>query len=282
MDSRADQPIDITGQVAIITGGGRGLGRAFATAVAAAGASVALVARSEGQLSEVTADIASAGGRAISFAADVADYTAASRIVDQVERQLGPVSLLVNNAGVATAVGPVAETEPRDWWRSFEVNMLGPYLYSRAVLPGMITVGRGRIVNVASGAGLLAIPNMSGYVTSKAALIRFTEVLAKEVRENGITVFAIEPGTVRTAMAEQTMESREGQKWMPWFKKIFDEGRDVPADYAARLVLLLASGKADALTGCFLDITDDLSTLVQRTDQIRRDGLYTLPLRKST
>jgi NAD(P)-dependent dehydrogenase (short-subunit alcohol dehydrogenase family) len=144
----------------------------------------------------------------------------------------------------------------------------------------MIALGRGRIINIASGAGLVAIPNMSGYITSKAALIRFTEVLATEVREHGISVFGMEPGTVRTAMAEQLLESPEAQKWMPWFKTIFEQGRDVPPDYAASLVLTLASGQADELTGCFLDITEDLAALVQKTDQIRQQGLYALRLRK--
>src|SRR5262249_44716198 len=229
---------------------------------------------------ETVAELSAAGGIAISFVADVSDFTAAGVIVDRVERQLGPVDLLINNAGVATALGPVSETEPRDWWRCFEVNLLGPYLYTRAVLPGMIAMGRGRIVNVASGAGLVPIPNLSGYVTSKAGLIRFTEVLAREVHEHGISVFGIEPGTVRTDMAEQVLESTGVQKWLPWFERIFEEGRDVPADYAVRLVMLLALGKADELTGCFLDISDDIQSLAEQSEQIRREGLYSLRLRK--
>src|SRR5262249_48040481 len=156
-------PIELAGQVAIITGAGRGLGRAFAQSLAGAGAAVALVARSKDELEQTAAEIGAAGGTAISFVADVADHSAAATITDQVERQLGPVNLLVNNAGAATALGPVSQTEPHEWWRCFEVNVLGSYLYTRAVLPGMIALGRGRIVNIASGAGLAAIPNMSGY-----------------------------------------------------------------------------------------------------------------------
>jgi NAD(P)-dependent dehydrogenase (short-subunit alcohol dehydrogenase family) len=272
--------VDLKGHVAVVTGGGRGLGRAFARSLATAGASVALIARSESQLKDAVAEITESGGTAISFAADVADFTAAGRVIDQVEKQLGPVNLLVNNAGIATAIGPVAETEPRDWWRCFEVNLLGSYLFARAVLPGMMALGRGRIINVASGAGLVAIPNLSGYVTSKAALIRFTEILAREVREHGISVFGIEPGTVRTAMAEQVLESPDAQRWMPWFKTIFEQGRDVPPDCAARLVLMLASGGADELSGCFIDVTDDTTELVAQADRIRREGLYALRLSK--
>src|SRR5262245_47238443 len=138
MNNAGQQGSDLAGQVIVITGGGRGLGREFARALSRGGASIALIARSEAELSETVAELSAAGGTAISFAADVSDFTAAGAIVDRVERQLGPVDLLINNAGVATALGPVSETEPRDWWRCFEVNLLGPYLYTRAVLPGMI------------------------------------------------------------------------------------------------------------------------------------------------
>jgi NAD(P)-dependent dehydrogenase (short-subunit alcohol dehydrogenase family) len=278
--SAAQSPVDLKGHVAVVTGAGRGLGRAFARSLATAGASVALIARSEGQLAETAAEISDARGTSISFTADVSDYTSAGKIIDQVEKQLGPVNLLVNNAGIATAIGPVSATEPRDWWRCFEVNLLGPYLFTRAVVPSMIALGRGRIINVASGAGLVPIPNLSGYVTSKAALIRFSEVLANEVHEHGISVFGIEPGTVRTAMAEQVLESPESQRWMPWFKTIFEQGRDVPPDHAVRLVLTLASGRADELSGCFLDITDDPAALVEQAERIRREGLYALRLSK--
>ncbi len=144
----------------------------------------------------------------------------------------------------------------------------------------MIARRRGRIINVASGAGTASIPYMSAYVTSKAALIRLTDILAIETRDYGISVFAIEPGTVRTAMAEHALESPAGRKWMPWFRKIFEEGRDVPTDVGARFVLLLASGKADALSGRFINVADDLVSMIEQAEEIRRNDLYTLRLRK--
>jgi NAD(P)-dependent dehydrogenase (short-subunit alcohol dehydrogenase family) len=140
-------------------------------------------------------------------------------------------------------------------------------LCSRAVLPGMIARGSGRIVNVASGAGTVAIPHLGAYVTSKTALIRFTEIVAAEVAEYGVKVFAIEPGTVRTDMAGYALESEAGRRWMPWFRDIFEEGRDVPSDHAARLVTLLASGRVDALSGRFFTVHDDVLALV---DQVER------------
>ena len=214
----------LTGQVAIVTGGGRGIGKAIALALAKAGCSVAVVARSEDQLAETVRQITQLGSRAISVTADVSDPGAVERMVREVESSLGPVDLLVNNAGLAGPIGPTWETDPDDWWRCLEVNLRGPMLCARAVLPGMIARGGGRIVNVASGAGTFAIPYLGAYVTSKTALIRFTEILALETAPHGIKVFAIEPGTVRTSMAEYALESEEGRRWMPWFGEIFKQG----------------------------------------------------------
>ena len=269
---------DLTGQVAIVTGGGRGIGRAIAMGLAKAGVSVAVVARSEDQLAETVRQITQLGCRAIPVIADVSDPGAVERMVSEVEKSLGSVDLLVNNAGLAGPIGPTWETDPDAWWRCLEVNLRGPMLCSRAVLPGMIARGRGRIVNVASGAGTFAIPYLGAYVTSKTALIRFTEILALEAGQHGVKVFAIEPGTVRTAMAEYALESEEGQRWLPWFGEIFKRGDDVPPDHAADLVVLLASGHADALSGRFFTIKDDVVGLVERAGSDGLGDLQTLRL----
>jgi len=261
---------DLDGKVAIITGGGRGIGRTIALGLAKAGCSVAVVARSEDQLAETVSQITQLGSRAISVTADVSDPAAVERMVLEVESSLGPVDLLVNNAGLAGPIGPTWETDTEDWWRCLEVNLRGPMLCSRAVLPGMIARGGGRIVNVASGAGTFAIPYLGAYVTSKTALIRFTEILALEAGEHGVRVFAIEPGTVRTTMAEHALESEEGQRWLLWLGEAFKRGEDVPPDHAANLVVLLASGRADALSGRFFTINDDVVGLAERA---RGEGL---------
>src|SRR4051794_37121281 len=167
---------DLSGQVAVVTGGGRGIGRALALALSAAGASVAVVARSEDQIAETAGRIRESGGRALAIAADVADPGADGRMAEEVERALGPVDLLVNNAGDSGPLGPIAEADADRWWRCQEVNLRGPFVCARAFLPGMIARGRGRIVNVASGAGTQSIPYLSAYVVGKTALIRLTEV----------------------------------------------------------------------------------------------------------
>jgi NAD(P)-dependent dehydrogenase (short-subunit alcohol dehydrogenase family) len=256
--------INLMGQVAVVTGGGRGIGRAIAIGLASAGASVAVVARSEDQINETVGLIAQAGGRAVAVPVDVSDPEAVERMVREIERALGPATLLVSNAGLAGPIGPTWEAEPGGWWRCLEVNLRAPMLCSRAVLRGMVARGCGRIINVASGAGTFAVPHLGAYVTSKKALIRFTEVLAAEVVEYGIKTFAIEPGTVGTAMAESVLGSEEGRRWIPWFRDIFEQGRDVGPEHAARLVTLLASGRVDALSGRFFTVAADVLGLAER------------------
>jgi NAD(P)-dependent dehydrogenase (short-subunit alcohol dehydrogenase family) len=269
----------LEGGVGLVTGAGRGLGRAFSVGLAAAGMRVAAVARSANQLGETVRLIEDAGGTAIALIADVSDPLAVRRMAEEARERLGPIGLLINNAGAGGPFGPTWEPEPGDWWRCFETNMRGPFLCCREIVPGMIAAGRGRVINVASGAGTLAIPYMSAYVSSKAALIRFSETLAGELRKSGVSVFSIQPGTVRTAMAEELLASTEGLRWLPWFKQIVDEGGDVTADPATELVLFLASGKADALSGRFFAVPEDPGKVVERGDEVKRDDLYTLRMR---
>jgi len=262
--------------VALITGGGRGLGRAFAMALARNGMRVAVAARSEDQLEETVRLIRAEGHEAITVRADVTEKGEAEAMAGRVEAELGPVDLLVNNAGSGAPYGPTWELDSSEWWRTVETNLKGPLLCSNAVIPGMVARGLGRIINVASGAGTRSIPYMSAYVTSKAALIRFTEVLAEELRAHGVSVFAIQPGTVRTAMAENLLQSEAGKRWLPWFQAIFEKGQDDPPERGAALVTYLASGAADALSGRFFMVPEDPAGIVRREDQVRERDLYVL------
>jgi len=271
---------ELQGQVAMVTGGGRGLGRAAALALARAGARVVVVARSEAQLAETVRGVTEAGGEAWAVVADVSEAAAVERMARDVERALGPVDLLVNNAGTMGPLGPIWEADPGDWWHSIEVNLRGPFLCSRALLPRMLERRHGRIINVSTTAATVAVAHMGAYVIAKTALIRFTENLAAELLNSGISVFAISPGTVRTAMSEYVLESEAGKKWLPWFRKLFDRGRDAPAEKAAQLVVQLASGRADALSGRFIDVSDDLEKLLERLEEVKRDSLYTLRVAK--
>ena len=265
---------ELSGQVAVVTGGGRGIGRAIAATLSEAGMTTAVLARSASEIAETARGIEQAGGRARPFAADVTDAAAVGRAFQEIERSLGSVVVLVNNAAIPGPIGPFWETDADQWWRTLDVNLRGGMLCARAVLPGMISRRKGRIINIASSA--LPVAYFSSYATSKAALVRFTETIAAEVKPHRISMFAVGPGTVRTPMAEHSLRSPDGQRWLPWFKRIFDQGLDVPAERSARLVLELASGRADSLSGRFISIRDDLDSLLRNAKQIEEQNLYSL------
>ncbi|MCJ7551531.1 MAG: SDR family oxidoreductase [Anaerolineae bacterium] len=282
----AQKRSDLDGQVAIVTGGGRGLGRAFAQALAAAGASVAVLARTEEQIAGTVAHIRESGVRAIALPTDVTDSLAVERAVQTTEQQLGPVDLLVNNAARWLLGNELWKIDPDEWWREITVNLYGPFLCARAVLPNMVARHRGRIINVSSGAALEAQPYVSAYGISKTALTRFTEGLAIETRSHGISVFAIDPGLVRTPMNTYWLElefdtqtlSPELRPTLQGFQQLFKAGYDDPPEPAVELVLSLASGEADSLSGCHISIHDSLSDMAARADEIQRNEVYRLRL----
>ncbi|MDF1504904.1 SDR family NAD(P)-dependent oxidoreductase [Roseisolibacter sp. H3M3-2] len=252
----------LAGRVALITGAGRGLGAAMATRLARAGAAVALAARSTEELEAVAAAITADGGTARTIPADVTDAASVEAMVADAERALGPLDLLVNNAGRGAVPGPVWASDPDDWWATFDVNVRGVFLCMRAALARMVPRGRGRIVNVSSRVGNLAMPHASAYGVSKCAVTRLTEVAAAEARPHGIAVFALEPGTVRTAMTERLIASEAARTWLPGYVATFADGHDVQPDEAAALVERLARGDADALSGRFVSRADDLDALI--------------------
>jgi NAD(P)-dependent dehydrogenase (short-subunit alcohol dehydrogenase family) len=256
--------------VALVTGGGRGIGRGIALGLANAGWAVAVTARSEDQLAET---VRLAEGRAIAVPADVSSLLAVKTMVKAVEAALGPVSLLVNNAAVGGPFGLFWENDPQDWWQCQEVNVRGPMLCCREVLPGMIARKAGRIINVVSGAGCQAFPDMSAYVVSKTALIRLSEQLALELKPHGVSVFPIRPGVVRTAMLE------EARHRLPFVQKFLDDGLDVTPAVVADLVLTLASGLADSLSGRLFSVGEDVKEIVRRADEVLANDLYLLRAR---
>jgi NAD(P)-dependent dehydrogenase (short-subunit alcohol dehydrogenase family) len=271
--------INLTGQVALVTGGGRGLGRGMAQSLAAAGAAVALVGRAQAHLNETADLIRQAGGRAFAVSADVSDRTAVENMVPLVENELGPVDILVNNAGVMSTPGPIWEADPENWHSVMDINVYGAFLCTRYILPGMVKRRSGRIINVASGAALGMVAYGHAYCISKAALARLTEAIVTDAAQHGISAFVIDPGTVRTDMANYLLESEEGQTYLPWFRvNVLEEKMDVPAELSANLVTRLASGEADVLNGRFISVGDDLDHLIAQAESIQQNDLLTLRL----
>ena len=272
----------LSATTALVTGGARGIGRAIALALAREGASVAITARSVDELDRTLDELRAIHDRTIAVRADITDRAAVDRMVAQTQALLGPIDFLVNNAGSAGVIGPIWETDPDDWWREVEVNLRGPLLCARAVLPGMVARRRGRIVNMASGVGLTPSPYTSAYACSKVALIRLTDSLQEATAQHGVMVFATGPGRVRTSMVDRMENSEAARRWIP---RVLPNHPDyakmpwAPPESIADLCVRLARGDGDALAGRFIHVLYDFDEMRARAEEITRDDLYQLRLR---
>lgn len=276
----------LDGQTAVVTGGGRGVGRGIAMELAAAGADVMVVSRTEADLRETVASYDGVGGRLMYHVADVEDQGAVERALAATEQRLGPISVLVNNAGAtAPSSGPFETLDPAALKRTFENNLWTTVLCTRLAMPGMLKLGHGRVINVASGAGVVGLPFLNSYSVSKAAVIRFTENLGLEFADRRVQAFAITPGMVRTKATEGTYGMRKQPLqgwlqglWTPPRENIAIDERWISASRVGSLCCFLASGAADVLTGCYFSAYDDEQRMVAEADRINGDELYRLRL----
>ena len=242
-----------------MTGGGRGIGASIAHELASAGARVAVSARSADEVDAVAREI-----DGLAVVADVARREEVDAMVRQVEERLGPIEFLAANAGIGLYEQAAWDVEPEEWWRVFEVNVLGAYLSCRAVIPSMLERGTGRIVITGSGAAYLPGSSNTAYSASKAAAWRFGETLAAQL-EGRVPVFVISPGLVRTSMTNRFGDN------MPW----------TPPELAPRLVRVLASGRADDLAGRYIHAEhDDIEDLIRRAASIRERDLNAIRLQR--
>jgi 3-oxoacyl-[acyl-carrier protein] reductase len=191
--------VDLSGQVAIVTGASQGIGRAIAEALAASGATVALVARSAAKLDEVAAGIRAAGGQAEPFPCDVSKAENVTAVVEAIHAKLGRIDVLVNNAGV-TRDTLLPRMSDEEWDEVLTTNLRGPFLFMRAASRPMMQQRYGRIINVASVSGLIGNPGQSNYSASKAGLVGLTRTVAKELAGRKITVNAVAPGFIASDM----------------------------------------------------------------------------------
>ncbi|MGA8143782.1 MAG: SDR family oxidoreductase [Candidatus Acidiferrales bacterium] len=251
----------LKGQVAIVTGGGRGIGRAIARRFANEGAAVVVAARSEVEVRQVEGEIQQQGGKSLAVTADVSQEAGCEKIVRAAREAFGGIHILVNNAGIYGPVLPVEQISAREWDEAMAVNLRGPFLLARLVLPEMYERGSGSILNITSIAAKAAFQLNSPYAASKAGLIGLTHTLAAEAARKGVRVNAISPGPVpETKMSQELGRSlseyfRADKEQM--FKHMLEgvlQGRPQTTEEIASAALFLVSDQSSAITGQTLNV----------------------------
>ena len=266
-------------QVAVITGSGRGIGRAIALAYAREGAKLALAARSVTELQETVSAVSELGAEAIAVRTDVTSQEDTERLAHRVVERFGRIDVLVNNAGNSGPVGPLHVNDIADWVNTINVNLTGTFLVCRAVIPVMLERSEGKIINLSGAGATNAWSNMSAYCSSKAAVVRLTEVLAQELDGKGITVNALGPGSVHTSMWDKMTEeaAQAGADFIHQLGLRVTSGGGASIDECAELAVWLASDESGPLTGRLISAaTDDFRGLPPRIEEIMAGDAYTL------
>jgi 3-oxoacyl-[acyl-carrier protein] reductase len=268
---------------AIITGANQGLGQALAHRFVTAGASVLLVARGAERLRQVEAELAplaTAPGQVVaSFAADVSKPENCEAVIERAWEALPSLTALVNNAGIYGPMGPVEDNDWEAWAEAVRVNLFGTVLMCRAVVPHLRGQNYGKIINLSGGGATAPLPRMSAYAASKAAVVRFTETLAEEVRDAHIDVNAIAPGALNTRLLDQVLAAGPEAVGRAFYEKSLKQRDDggVPPEKGAALAAFLASAHSDGITGRLLSaVWDDWEALPGRQQRLARSDIYTL------
>lgn len=256
----------LSGKVAIVTGGGRGIGRAVALRFATEGAAILLAARTQSQIDSVAAELKSGGHKAVAIRADVSQEPDCQAIVQEARRQFGRIDILVNNAGVLGPVKAVEEILPDEWDEVIAVNLRGPFLMTRLVLPEMHERGSGAIINISSVAAKAAFQWNGPYAASKAGLVGFTRTVAAEAARKGIRVNAICPGPVPETEMSQTLGKALAERLQAdpdaLFKGFLErilQGKPQTAADVADAAVFLASAQSGAITGQTLNVDGGMS-----------------------
>ncbi len=271
--------MELENMVAIITGAGRGIGRAIALAYAREGAHMVLAARNISELEETAAQIEKLASPPQIVPTDVTDPSQVDFLVQSTLDRHSKIDILVNNAGISGPLGPIQESDVASWLETINVNLNGTFLCCRAVIPAMLRGGGGKIINLSGAGANNAWPNMSAYCSSKVAVVRLTEVLALELQDTGVTVNALGPGSVHTRMwDEMTAAAAEvGATAIHETGLRVTSGGGASIDYCADLAVFLASDASGGLTGRLISAaTDEFRSLPSKIPAVMASEACTL------
>ena len=265
-------------KVAIVTGAGRGIGRAIALAFAHEGVDMVVVSRTLSEVEETASQVTALGRRALALRVDVSRIEDIENMVRSTIEEFGRIDVLVNSAGIFGPIGPLIKNDVSKWIETINVNLIGTFLCCKAVLPVMINQGGGKIVNLSGGGAASPHPRFSAYASSKAAVVRFTETLAEEVKEFNVQANAIAPGALNTRLQDEVLAAGElaGGKALADAKKTKETG-GTPLDVPAALAVFLASDESDGLTGKLISaVWDDWQNMGKHISAIMSSDLFTL------
>ena len=272
----------LEGRAALVTGGSHGLGFAIAEALVAAGASVVVSGRSEQALREARAQLAERAGtgqRVLTCAGDVSDAGDVDRLVAFGVDAFPQLDIVVNNAGIYGPKGPIEEIDWLEWVRAIEINLLGSVLVARAIVPHLKRRGYGKLIQLSGGGATAPLPNLSAYAASKAAIVRFMETLAEELRADRVDVNAIAPGALNTRLLDEVIAAGPERVGAAFHARAVEQEASggTPLERGASLAVYLASPQSDGITGRLISaVWDPWPTLGEYRDALAASDVYTL------
>jgi NAD(P)-dependent dehydrogenase (short-subunit alcohol dehydrogenase family) len=261
----------LEGKVAIVTGGGRGIGKAIAKIFAERGAKVVVTSRTKQQLDSTVKCIHDKGGTAFAIAADVIKEQDVTNLINRVVSEFGTLDILVNNAGSFHWIGPLWEADASTWWDDVTINLKGIFLCCRYAIPIMIKQHSGVIINLSGGGARNYLLYGSSYASSKAAVLRITEQIARELKDQqheDIVAYAVNPGLVITEMTKYQAETPRGKKYIPGTKECFEKGTVRQPEECGYLCAWLTENRPKAFSGRLFTVQDDLNDLLSRKQEM--------------